>query len=127
MDGFDIGLVGMGSGRDALMLRAEGSDGGGEVSPGTVGLQFADELAAVVTLPGEVAEDNAAALQVGLKALSEQGAGLGRAPGSKGEERQVAADLASGVLHGGPVKGLHLQPGVRDIVEIRGVGGDLWE
>ena len=46
----------MGSGRDALMLRTEGSDGGGEVSPGTVGLQFADELAAIVGLPGEVAE-----------------------------------------------------------------------
>ena len=60
----------------------------GKVSSGTVGLQFADELAAIVSLPGEVAEDNAAALQVGLKALSEQGAGLGRAPGSKGEERK---------------------------------------
>ena len=60
MDGFDIGLVGMGSGRDALMLRTEGSDGGRELGTGTVGLQFADELAAVVSLPGEVAEDNAA-------------------------------------------------------------------
>jgi len=35
------------------------------VSPGTVGLQFADELAAIVGLPGEVAEDDAAALQGG--------------------------------------------------------------
>ena len=30
MDGFHIGLVSVGSGRDALMLRTEGSDGGGE-------------------------------------------------------------------------------------------------
>ena len=94
---------------------------------------------------------------MGLKALGEQGAGLSRAPGRKGEDRQAAADLAalrrhlrdltwqtdnggefigelqpdgsqaSGVLHGGPVKGLHLRPVVRDIVEIRGVGGDLGE
>ena len=65
MDGFDIGLVSMGSGRDVLVLRTEGSDDGGEVSPGTLALQFADELAAIVGLPGEVAEDDAAALQGG--------------------------------------------------------------
>ena len=71
MDGFDIGLVSVGGGWDALMLRAAVGDGGGEVGTGTVGLQCADELAAIVSLPGEIAEHDAAALQVGLNALGE--------------------------------------------------------
>ncbi|MGH9453580.1 MAG: hypothetical protein ACRD2O_06375 [Terriglobia bacterium] len=62
MDGLDIGLVSVGGGRDAFMLRAEVGDGGGEGGAGAVGLQFTNELAATVGLPGEVAEDDAAAL-----------------------------------------------------------------
>lgn len=30
MDGFDVGLIGVSGGRDALVLRAEVGDGGGE-------------------------------------------------------------------------------------------------
>src|SRR3972149_462329 len=52
MDGLDITLVGVGAGRDALMLGAEEGDGGGEVRTRAVGLELADELAAVVGLPG---------------------------------------------------------------------------
>jgi hypothetical protein len=49
VDGFDVGLIGVGGRGDALMLRAEVSDGAGEVgaraSPCS---SLADELAAVV-------------------------------------------------------------------------------
>jgi len=36
MDGFDVALVGVGGGRDALVLGAEVSDGGGKVRTGAV-------------------------------------------------------------------------------------------
>jgi len=55
VDGFDVTLVGVGGGRDAVVLRAEVSDGGGEVGARAVGLEFADELAAVVGLPRPIA------------------------------------------------------------------------
>ena len=62
VDGFDVGLIGVGAGRDALVLGAEEGDGGGEVRARAVGLQLADELAAVVGLPGDVAPVDAATL-----------------------------------------------------------------
>ncbi len=76
VDGFDVGLIGMRGGGDARMLGAEVSDGSGEVRTRAVGLEFADELGAVVGLPGEVAEVDAAALEVDLDALGDQDAGL---------------------------------------------------
>jgi hypothetical protein len=54
VDGFDVTLVGVGGGRDALMLGAEESDGAGEAGAGAVRLEGADELAAVIGLPDEV-------------------------------------------------------------------------
>ncbi len=68
------------------MLGAEVSDGGGKVRAGAVRLQFADELAAIIGLPSHVAEGHAAARQVGLNALREEGAGLGGALGGVGQE-----------------------------------------
>ena len=79
VDGFDVALVGVGAGRDAVVLGAVVGDGGGEVGAGAVGLQFPDKLAAVIGLPSEVAERDAATREVRLDALSEQGAGGGRA------------------------------------------------
>jgi len=127
VDGLDIALIGVGAGRDALVLGAEEGDGGGEVGARAVGLEFADEFAAVVGLPGDIAQVDAAALQVSLDALGEQGAGLGRALGSVSEELQATAHLAGGVLDEGQAARLHLRPVVRDIVEVLGVGGDLLE
>lgn len=86
VDGFDVALIGVGSGRDALVLGAEVSDGGGEVRAGAIGLQLADELAAVVGLPRHVGQVDAAALEVGLNALGEQLAGLGGAARGVSEE-----------------------------------------
>ena len=51
MDSFHIALVGMSGRGDALALRAEVSDGAGEVRARAVGLKLAEEFAAVVGLP----------------------------------------------------------------------------
>ena len=69
------------------MLGAEVGDGGGKVRAGAIGLQLADELTAVVGLPGQVAEGNATTREVGLNALGEQDAGRGGAVGGIGQER----------------------------------------
>ena len=98
VNGFHIALVGMSGGWDALMLRAEVSDGGGKMRTGTVGLQLPDEFTAVVGLPGEIAQDHATTLQVSLNVLGKQGAGRGRSLGGEGQELQATADVASRVL-----------------------------
>ena len=51
MGSFHIALVGMSGRGDALALRAEVSDGAGEVRARAVGLKLAEEFAAVVGLP----------------------------------------------------------------------------
>src|SRR5260370_29456292 len=85
----------------------------------------ADELRAIVGLPDQVAQRDAATGEVLLDAGDEGGAGgRGEALG-KGPEQQLAAHLAGGVLDGGEVEGLSLGPVAGDIVEILGVGGDL--
>jgi len=61
VNGFDIGLIGVGGGRDALVLRAEAGDGLGKAGAGAVVLQLADELSAVVGLPDQVLQIDAAA------------------------------------------------------------------
>jgi len=127
MDGLDLTLVGVGAGRNALMLGAEVSDGGGKVRTRAVGLERADELAAVVGLPGDIAQVDAAALQVSLDALGEEFAGLSGAARGVSEELQATAHLAGGVLDDRQAARLHLRPVVRDIVEVLGVGGDLLE
>ena len=72
MDGLDIALIGMRGRRDALVLGAEESNGAREAIAGTVGPQRADELAAVVGMPGQVLQIDAAALEMGLNALGKQ-------------------------------------------------------
>jgi hypothetical protein len=97
-NGLDVALIGVSAGRDALVLRAEESDGVGEVRTGAVGLQLADELAAVVGLPGHVPQVDAPAPEMLLHALGEEFAGLGGASGSVSEELEAAAHVAGGVL-----------------------------
>ena len=41
VNGFDVALVGVGGGRDAIVLRAKVSDGGREVGAGSIGLELA--------------------------------------------------------------------------------------
>src|SRR3990172_4790597 len=101
--------------------------GSDEVEVELIEGSLSQELGAVVGLPGDVREVDAAALQVGLNTLREQGAGLGGAVGGIGEKLQAAADLAGGVLHRRQAAPLHWRPVARDVVEILGVGGDLLE
>jgi hypothetical protein len=54
VDGFDVGLIGVSGGRDALVLGAEESDGGGEMGTRAVGLELTDELAAVMVVRHKV-------------------------------------------------------------------------
>lgn len=108
VNGFDVARVGGSGGRDARMLAV--TEGGGEAGAGAIFLKLADELAAVIGLPGEVTEFNAATGQVSLNAGGEAGAGGSGAAGGEGEERQAAAHFAGGVLNGGPIVGLGLRP-----------------
>ena len=75
VNGFDVALVGVSARGDALVLGAEESDGAWETIAGAVGLEFANEFAAVVGLPSEVAEVDAAALEMGLDAVGKELAG----------------------------------------------------
>src|ERR1700690_3619497 len=90
MNGFDIALEGMRSGRDADMLTI--AEGFGEI---------AFEFPAVVGLPDQIAQRDAVAVQVLLDAGSEDGAGRGAAFLGKGPEQQTAANIASRVLDDG--------------------------
>ena len=85
----------------------------------------ADELRAVVGLPDQVAERDAATIKMLLNASGEDGAGGGRTALREGPEQQAAAHLASGVLDGGQIEDLRLRPVAGDIVEVLGIGGDL--
>jgi len=123
VDGFDVALEGVGGRGDADVLAvAQGSGKAGAVA---VAVEAADELAAVVGLPDQIAQRNAAALQVLLNAGGKDGAGGGGAALGKGPEQQAAAHVAGGVLHGGQIEGLGLRPVMGDVVEIFGVGRDL--
>lgn len=83
------------------------------------------ELRAVVGLPNQITERDAATLQVLLNAGGEDRAGSRGAVLGKGPEQEAAAHLASGVLEGGQIEGLGLRPVTGDIVEILGVSRDL--
>jgi hypothetical protein len=85
----------------------------------------ADELGAVISLPDQIAQGDAATVEVLLNAGGEDGTGGGGAALSKGPEQQAAAHFASRVLDGGQIEGLGLRPVAWDVVEILGVGGDL--
>ena len=66
MDGFDIALVGVSGGGNALVLGAEETDRSGEAIAGAVGLQRPHKLAAVVGLPDQMRQIDATAIQVAL-------------------------------------------------------------
>ncbi|HEX5481502.1 MAG TPA: hypothetical protein VFZ08_02625 [Terriglobia bacterium] len=88
-------------------------------------MKFAGELTAIIGLPDEVAEFDAAASQVSLNAGGEAGAGRSRAAGSKSQELQAAADFPGGVLNDRQIESPGLRPVARKIIEVLGIGGDL--
>src|SRR3990172_9415320 len=113
VDGFDIALVGVSGGRDADVLAF--SQGGGESGGSAEIIGAADELRAVVGLPNHVAERNAAAAEMLLDAIGENGAGAGAAPLGEGQEQYTAAHLAGGVLDQRQSEAVGLRPEARDI------------
>ena len=123
MDGFDIALESVSGGRNADMLAV--AESGGEASGVATAIMTADELGAVVGLPDQIAERNAATLEVLLNAGGEDGTGGRGTALGKGPEQQAAAHLAGGVFDGREIEGLGLRPVAGDIVEVFGVGGDL--
>ena len=121
MDGLDVALVGVSARGDALVLRAEEGDGAGEAIAGAVRLQCANKLAAVIGLPSQVGEVDAAALEMGLDALSNQFTGSFGAALGEGQENQAAADVACGVLDGRQAKALRLRPVGGEIIQVLGM------
>src|SRR5258707_13550238 len=87
-------------------------------------IMAADELGTVVGLPDQIAQRDAATIEVLLNAGGEDGTGGGTALG-KGPEQQTAAHFAGGVFDSREIEGLRLRPVAGDVVEILGVGGDL--
>src|SRR6266850_348355 len=95
--GFDVALVGVRGGRDTHVLAvAEGRR------------KIAFELAAVVSLPDQIAQGDAVAIQVLLDACGEDGAEGGRTLLRESPEQQAAADVAGGVLNDWQVETLRL-------------------
>src|SRR5258708_30269057 len=90
----------------------------------TAAIMAADELGTVVGLPDQIAQRDAATIEVLLNAGGEDGTGGGGTALGKGPEQQAAAHLASGVLDGGQIEDLRLRPVAGDIVEVLGIGGD---
>jgi len=88
-------------------------------------IMAADELGTVVGLPDQIAQRDAATIEVLLNAGGEDGTGCGGAALGKGPEQQAAAHLAGRVLDGGQSEGLGLGPVAGDVAEVFGVGGDL--
>src|SRR5713226_1930699 len=91
----------------------------------TAAIMAADELRAVVGLPDQVAERDAATIEVLLNAGGEDGTGGGGTALGEGPEQQAAAHLAGGVFDRREIEGLGLRPVAGDIVEVFGVGGGL--
>jgi hypothetical protein len=89
--------------------------------------EVALELAAVVGLPDQIAQRDAATIQMLLDPCSKDGAGGSTALLSESPEQQAAADVASGVLDDGQVQTLSLLPVMGNIVQILGIGADLLE
>lgn len=87
----------------------------------------ADEFAAVVGLPSQIAQVDAPTIQVLLNASREDGAGGRRAFLREGPEQQTAANFPGRVFDQGQMQTLGLGPELRDIAQILGVGGDLLE
>src|SRR3990172_7702526 len=97
VDGLEVALIGVSGGGDARVLAV--AEGSGETGTMAEIVVAAKELRAVVGLPDQMAQFDAAAIQVALDAGGEHSAGRRAAPGSEGQKQQAAADLAGGVLH----------------------------
>ena len=116
--GFDIGLPGVGGGRDGWRQQAgDGLDGLGEGAV-LAGRHTADERTAVIGLEAAADQVHAAVLEVleqeaGKEGRASQGAFLGVA-----EEVQATHDLAGGVLDPGQTEAANRGPQLRDIVEV---------
>src|SRR5258708_11987536 len=91
----------------------------------TAAIMAADELGTVVGLPDQIAQRDAATIEVLLNAGGEDGTGGGGTALGKGQEQQTAAHFAGGVFDRREIEGLRLRPVAGDVVEILGVGGDL--
>jgi hypothetical protein len=123
MDGLDIGLPGMGLGRDVAVLAAEEADRGWHAA--FLGVLL--ELGTVVGLPGDGTQIDAAPSQVGADQFGhERRVGLADFVGVAGEG-QTADDLAHRVLEAGQPQAAHLGPVGRDIGQILGVVAQLAE
>src|SRR5258707_2220090 len=88
-------------------------------------IMAADELGTVVGLPDQIAQRDAATIEVLLNAGGEDGAGGGGTALGEGPEKQAAAHFAGGVFDRREIEGLGLRPVAGDVVEILGVGGNL--
>jgi len=97
MHGFDIALIGMGRGWDAQVLAV--AQRCGEARAMALRIVAADEFAAVVGLPGQVAQVHSPTIQVLLNASGEDGAGRRRAFLREGPEQQTATNFPRRVLH----------------------------
>ena len=84
-----------------------------------------DELGAVVGLPDQIAQRDAATIEVLLDTGGKDGTGSRRTALGKSPEQQAAAHFAGGVFDGRQIESLGLRPVAGNIVEILGVGGDL--
>ncbi len=120
-----IALISVRRGRDAEMLAIAQS--GREAGAMTLRIVAADEFAAVVGLPSQIAQVDAPTIQVLLNASREDGAGGRRAFLREGPEQQTAANFPRRVFDQGQRQTLGLGPELRDIAQILGVGGDLLE
>jgi len=125
MHGFDIALVGVGSGRDAQMLTVAQS--GGETRAMPLRIVTANEFAAVVGLPSQIAQIHAPTIQVLLNASRKDGAGCRRTLLSKGPEEQTAAHFPRRIFDQGQVQALGLGPELRNVTQILGIGGDWFD
>ena len=119
MHGFHIALKGVRGGRDAEMLAIAQS--GGETGAVPLGIVTTNEFAAVVGLPGQVAQVHAPTIQVLLNASGEDGASRRRAFLRKGPEQQTAANLPRRVFDQRQTQALSLRPELRNIAQILGV------
>src|SRR5260370_3929989 len=93
----------------------------------TGAIMAADELGTVVGLPDQIAQRDAATIEVLLNAGGEDGTGGGGTALGKGPEQQAAAHFAGGVFDRREIEDLGLGPVAGDIVEVLGIGGDMLE
>lgn len=126
VSGLDVGLVGVGAGRDGVVSGAGVLDGPGEGAV-VLGVPGADELRAVVGLEAATVELDAAGGEVLGEPFDPEGRVSQGAFEGVGEELRAADDITGGVLHEGQTMPLDLRPQLGDVVEVLGVDVDLLE